>query len=93
MTGKMVAICLIAATTVFAAPGAAATPQSQEFSEQAARQAITIFFTSNELGAMQPCGCSGGQLGGLDRRYAVFNAVSPPNRLIIDTGSLVEGAT
>ena len=69
------------------------TLQSQEFSEQAARQTITIFFTSNELGAMQPCGCSGGQLGGLARRYTVFNAVSPQNRLIIDTGSLVEGAT
>jgi hypothetical protein len=93
MTGKMVAICLIAATTVFAAPGAATTPQSRDFSEQAARQTITIFFTSNELGSMKPCGCSGGQLGGLDRRYTVFNAVSPQNRLIIDTGSLVEEAT
>jgi hypothetical protein len=93
MTGKMVAICLIAATTVFAAPGAVAIPQSQEHPEHAARQTITIFFTGNELGAMQPCGCSGGQLGGLDRRYAVFNAVNPQNRLIIDTGSLVEGTT
>lgn len=93
MTGKIVAICLMAATTVLAAPGAATTPQSQDFSEQAARQTITIFFTSNELGSMKPCGCSGGQLGGLDRRYAVFNAVSPQNRLIIDTGSLVEETT
>jgi len=92
MTGKMVAICLIAATIAFAAPGAATTLQSQ-VSEQTARQTITIFFTGNELGEMQPCGCSGGQLGGLDRRYAVFNAVSPQNRLIFDTGSLVGGAT
>jgi hypothetical protein len=92
MTGKMVAICLIAAMTVFAAPGAGTTLQSQAFSEQAGRQTITIFFTGNELGAMQPCGCSGGQLGGFARRYTVFNAVSPQNRLIIDTGSLVEGA-
>jgi hypothetical protein len=93
MTGKIVAICLMAATAVFAAPGAATIPQSQESSEQAARQAITIFFTGNELGSMQPCGCSGGQLGGFARRYTVFNAVSPQNRLIIDAGSLVEGAT
>jgi len=50
---------------------------------------ITVFFTGNELGQLKPCGCSGGQLGGLDRRYAVFNTVKPENRLIIDTGSLV----
>jgi hypothetical protein len=23
---------------------------------------ITVFFTGNELGQLQPCGCSGGQL-------------------------------
>ncbi|MHC4069508.1 MAG: multiheme c-type cytochrome [Planctomycetota bacterium] len=51
---------------------------------------ITIFITGNELGAMKPCGCSGGQLGGLDRRTAVFDSVAQTNRLIIDTGSLVE---
>jgi hypothetical protein len=50
---------------------------------------ITVFFTGNELGQLQPCGCSGGQLGGLDRRYAVFNTVKLENRLIFDTGSLV----
>jgi hypothetical protein len=54
---------------------------------------ITIFFTGNELGALKPCGCSGGQLGGLDRRYAVLKTVPPENRLIIDTGSLVTDST
>jgi len=39
---------------------------------------------------LKPCGCSGGQLGGLDRRSAVFNTVSEPKRLIVDTGSLVK---
>jgi hypothetical protein len=42
---------------------------------------------------MQPCGCSGGQLGGLDRRYAVLNAVTAQNRLVLDTGSLVPEST
>jgi hypothetical protein len=54
---------------------------------------VTIFFTGNELGAMQPCGCSGGQLGGLDRRHAVLSSVGPENRLIIDTGFLVPEST
>jgi hypothetical protein len=52
---------------------------------------ITIFLTGNELGALQPCGCSGGQLGGLDRRAAIFSAVPKHSRLIVDTGSLVAG--
>lgn len=56
-------------------------------------QAVTVFFTGNELGALKPCGCSGGQLGGLDRRTAVYNEVPRSKRLVIDTGSFVEGNT
>ncbi|MBN2593585.1 MAG: cytochrome c family protein [Sedimentisphaerales bacterium] len=52
---------------------------------------FTVFLTGNELGALKPCGCSGGQLGGLDRRPAVLNAVPEDKRLIIDTGSFVNG--
>ena len=55
--------------------------------------AITFFFTANELGQLKPCGCSGGQLGGLDRRYAVLNGVNPEKRLIFDAGSLVAEST
>ena len=83
MTVKTVLICLLTATTMFAVP--AAPGQTRDL--------VTIFFTGNELGSMQPCGCSGGQLGGLDRRYAVLNAVGPQNCLIIDTGSLVSEST
>lgn len=53
--------------------------------------AVTVFFTGNGLGALKPCGCTGGQLGGLSRRSTIFNRVSKDKRLIIDTGSLVEG--
>lgn len=51
---------------------------------------LTVFFTGNELGELNPCGCSGGQLGGLSRRAAIFNRVSEHKRLIVDTGSLVK---
>jgi hypothetical protein len=50
---------------------------------------VTIFFTGNELGEMKPCGCSVRQIGGLDRRNAIFSTEKLENRLIIDTGSLV----
>ncbi len=51
---------------------------------------LTIFLTGNELGALKPCGCSGGQLGGFDRRPAVLNKVPGDKRLIINTGSVVK---
>jgi hypothetical protein len=51
---------------------------------------ITLFFTGYELGALKPCGCSGGQLGGLSRRSAIFNNVPKNQRMIIDIGTLVE---
>jgi len=51
---------------------------------------LTVFLTGNELGALKPCGCSGGQLGGFDRRSAVLNTVPEDKRLIINTGSLVK---
>jgi len=52
---------------------------------------LTVFITGDELGALKPCGCSGGELGGLDRRAEVFNGVPASKRLIIDTGGFVEG--
>jgi hypothetical protein len=52
---------------------------------------ITVFLTGNELGALKPCGCSGGQLGGLDRRGAILSSVSAPKRIIVDTGSFIQG--
>jgi len=52
---------------------------------------LTVFITGNELGAMKPCGCSGGQLGGLARRGAVFKAPAKSSRFILDAGGLVQG--
>ena len=54
---------------------------------------LTVFLTGNELGALKPCGCSSGQLGGLDRRSAILNSVPREARLIVDTGSLVESGS
>ncbi len=51
---------------------------------------LTVFFTGNELGALKPCGCSGGQLGGLDRRSAIFRRLPHESRLIVDTGVFVK---
>ncbi len=50
---------------------------------------VTIFLTGQTLGALKPCGCFGGQLGGLDKRQAIFDTVPPEKRLLIDTGNFV----
>ncbi len=50
---------------------------------------FAVFITGNTLGELKPCGCSGGQLGGFDRRSAVFNSVPAEKKMILDTGALV----
>lgn len=52
---------------------------------------ITVFLTGNTLGELKPCGCTEGQLGGLERRPAIFRKAVPSKRLIVDTGNFVEG--
>ena len=64
------------------------TPEYER--ERPADDSLTVFLTGNELGALKPCGCSGGQLGGFDRRSAVLNTVPDDKRLIINTGSFVK---
>ncbi len=54
-------------------------------------EVLTVFITGNEIGALKPCGCSGGELGGLDRRAQVFKGAPASRRLIVDTGEFVEG--
>jgi len=51
---------------------------------------IVLLFTGSELGSLKPCGCSGGQLGGLERRASLFAATLGPNRLIVETGALTQ---
>lgn len=52
---------------------------------------ITVFLTGNGLGVLKPCGCSGGQLGGFDRRRRVLDTAAANRRMVVDTGLFVEG--
>ena len=54
---------------------------------------ITVFLTGREMGSLKPCGCSGGQLGGLERRSAILDAVPEDQRLLISTGSQIADTT
>jgi hypothetical protein len=50
---------------------------------------LVIFLTGSDLGSLRPCGCSGGQLGGLEKRPAIFNRVPASRRLLVDTGGFI----
>jgi len=49
---------------------------------------LVVFLTGNTLSSLRPCGCSGGQLGGMEKRPAVFDQVPASARLVVDTGNL-----
>jgi hypothetical protein len=52
-------------------------------------EAVYIFLTGNELSSLRPCGCAEKQLGGFDKRPAVWRDIAAESRLIVDTGNLL----
>jgi len=88
---KIVAALIVVALTAALSCGPR-TPREAPTRRQGRVEAdmLNVFFTGSSLGRLKPCGCSGGQLGGLERRPAVFNSAPAQKRLLIDTGSLVE---
>ncbi|MDO8303861.1 MAG: cytochrome c family protein [Sedimentisphaerales bacterium] len=87
-------ICIFGAG-IAAGAGWAAEPNLTGCNEKAAAacETIAVFVTGNQLGELRPCGCSGGQLGGFERRGALLDAVSPEQRFVLDTGNLIKRQT
>jgi len=81
-----IGILIIGASCVLRTPEKAPPLEQERFSTDE----FAVFLTGNMLGALKPCGCFGGQLGGLERRPAILNTVPEQNRFIIDTGSFVK---
>jgi len=86
---KVIGVLFLMGLTVVASCELATSTKPQAKSVDKTDE-LTIFLTGNELGALKPCGCSGGQLGGLERRWAVLNSAPKQKRLIVDTGSFVK---
>ena len=88
---KIVAALVAVAVTAALSCGPRAPKEAPTLRKtRAETDMLNVFFTGSTFGRLKPCGCSGGQLGGLERRPAVFNTVPADKRLLIDTGSLVE---
>jgi hypothetical protein len=93
MRVTLLAISICVLMLCLSCPSEIAKPSAAGPAQDALRQdreEITVFFTGSELSALKPCGCSGGQLGGLEKRPGIF-AAAGDSRLIVDTGSLVRG--
>ena len=55
--------------------------------------AFTLYISGTDLGVIEPCGCTGGQLGGIGRRASLLQALTAGDapRLILSTGGLPGG--
>lgn len=91
MKQLIICICILIIIASCELSNSPHSPIGQDISkpDEVSNDKITVFLTGNVLGSLKPCGCSGGQLGGLDRRPVVFNTVPVDKRLLIDTGSIV----
>ncbi|MCU0915140.1 MAG: hypothetical protein MUC88_11330 [Planctomycetes bacterium] len=82
-------MCVLAAS--LSCPSGTTGPAAPATQVVQSQDELVVFFTGNELGSLRPCGCSGGQLGGLAKRPAVFDRVPASRRLLVETGSLIAG--
>lgn len=87
---KVVGVLLLAALAIGISCVRPERRRPQPYRQQGMQAgAITIFFTGSTLGSLKPCGCSGGQLGGFERRRAALSTVPREARLLVDAGSFV----
>ena len=96
-------LLLLAVVMFFAAVGR--TPQSEAAAKRSAKGAVAkqgaiegimptakgfvLLFTGDWRGQLEPCGCADKQLGGIDRRTAIIQAIGAEGRLLLDVGSLI----
>ncbi len=53
--------------------------------------ALTIFYTCDTRGHIEPCGCSSGMAGGVSRRMAFLKSSAPEAFLLVDAGDVTAG--
>ena len=56
-------------------------------------EVFTIFITGADHGVLEPCGCSGGMLGGISQRATLFDSLTYGDvpALVLSTGGLPGG--
>jgi hypothetical protein len=56
-------------------------------------RSLTIFYTCDTSGQMEPCRCSSGQTGGMSRRLGWLKSQKPGPSLLVDAGDITAGAS
>lgn len=85
-------LTLTAAVGLAACQGChAPAPVAAETSTTAGPPSLRVYVLSNVAGALEPCGCTKDQLGGVDHLAAMISADKPkaPNRLVVGAGPLL----
>ncbi len=81
---RLVRSCVCAALLAFLLlPGCGQAP--------APTTELSVYFTADTHGRLEPCGCFTGQFGGLTRLKTVFDAETSPFSLRLDVGDAVAG--
>ena len=54
-------------------------------------ESLTIFYTCDTRGHIEPCGCSSGMAGGVTRRMAWLEQAPHTSSLLVDAGDVTAG--
>jgi hypothetical protein len=55
-------------------------------------ESLTIFYTADTRGHIEPCGCSEGMAGGIARRMTYLSSATQGAMLLVDAGDVTAGA-
>ena len=86
---SLIALTLVACN----APKEAVTSESAISSVAVGPPAkLSIFYTADTRGHIDPCNCSAGMAGGIARRMSYVNDHAPDHYLLVDAGDITAGA-
>lgn len=90
-SGLLVLVLLLAAWTATVATPGCKKPKASDASQAASTPAFRLYLLTDVAGALEPCGCSKDQLGGLDHLAAFIQAQKSkvPASLVLGAGSML----
>src|SRR5262245_27693892 len=91
LSGPALAFALLAAGGVAACQGCHTPPPSDQVEAASAKPTVRLYVMSTVAGALEPCGCSKDQLGGLNRlaAYIKSQTAAAPDSLVLGAGPML----
>ena len=90
-TGLLVLGALVAVLAALTATPGCKNPKASDATQAATAPAFRLYLLTDVAGALEPCGCSKDQLGGLDHLAAFIQAQKSkvPENLVLGAGSML----